>query len=300
MQESWSNYWQSGVANCFPTDHATHQLLTALWLQALGSLDGAEHILELGCGNGFLSQLILQQLQRLNVATSHHVHLVDYSTVQLRTERIGNIAVQVYPNTPIGQIPLPAQSQQLIVANYAVEYADPDVACREVAHLLAPDGRFLFNVHAKNSHITAQSNSVVGALSALLADRELQQMIAEVVIEKTAGKSTDAKAMAVLDRLKRLDDLCHGGVNNSGFIDAVLPFLASRTKALSVSDLTALWHNFSHYAQRITQQLQVSMTDSDIQQFVGRLHRYDLETQVRPVVQQGNVVSYFIEGRCRG
>lgn len=59
--DEWSDYWKQGNISCLPekNDYNFRLTLENLWIEVLSkSLNDNNRVLDLACGNGFLSHLV--------------------------------------------------------------------------------------------------------------------------------------------------------------------------------------------------------------------------------------------------
>lgn len=302
-KSAWENYWSSGRVSCFPDTSVMDSQLCQLWQQALKNvrLQVNGDVLELGCGNGFLTKILLDELQQQQ-KTNLCLNLLDYAQVQLQLPELDAIQCSLMPDTAIEAIPLLSATQQLIVANFAFEYADRKEAVSELSRLLVDGGVCLLNIHARSSVISVKSRNILNAINMLLEHLSLTQDIHNLVILKAQGWTQShkaefvQKAKQVLDGLKVIDAACNGGIADSGFIDDLLPFINSATENKTLEQLEGLWSDYRYYAARIEQQLNVGLDEDAIQGLIEQLSAHNIQSSYKAINQQQHTISYFVSG----
>ena len=143
-------YWD-GYSDRYQSDHGAHLEREAAWgtwavpehqVGALGEVDGLD-VLELGCGAAHWSEVLTRRGAR--------VVGLDVSARQLAHARRRTPAED--PGAPAlvlasaASVPLAGDRFDLVFCDHgAMSYADPDDSLPEVARLLRPGGRLVFNV----------------------------------------------------------------------------------------------------------------------------------------------------------
>jgi SAM-dependent methyltransferase len=136
MTEHWETvapWWVEGF-----TEGADAEYVEQILPLAAAQMDGAEAVLDIGCGEGQVSRLAagLPGVQR--------VVGVDPTRAQLAVaaDRGGG---PVYARAQAASLPFPSASFDVVVACLVFEHIDAvDQAIAEVGRVLAPGGRFLF------------------------------------------------------------------------------------------------------------------------------------------------------------
>lgn len=300
-KQAWNNYWASGLQSCFPKNSTADIKLQQVWQQAIQQLaveSGAE-VLEIGCGNGFLTEIIIASLSEVDVK----LNLVDYSKVQLDAVLAKSTnQVKLVEEVGIEQMPFENDSMDTILANFAFEYANTVEAVMQTCRVLKPGGRFLFNVHAKSSLVSKVSGSVVAALKQLLASKTMFANIKSIISLKQSGEIVNNKpvilavAKNVIDELKSIDLANAGGIGNSGVVDDILPLINTSNAVVSLAQLDSMWGNYRLYKERIEQQLAVGYDEARISELDALFAQHGVEVKASPVYVENEIFSFMIEG----
>jgi ubiquinone/menaquinone biosynthesis C-methylase UbiE len=304
-KQAWDNYWASGLHSCFPKDGIADTELKLVWNNAIKQLALKEHpqLLELGCGNGFLTEIIIASLTHIR----HTLNVMDYSQVQLEQVLASTqYETRVFQNTAIEQMPFDDASMDLVFANFSFEYVDTDKAIQQVSRVLSTGGQFLFNIHAKNSSVSAVSTNVCSGLQQMLQSKYLFANISEIVRLKL--QSTDAAhkaeitaiARSIIDELRLMDISSNGGIGSSGFIEDILPIINTSNSMVSFPQLESIWESYRLYQMRIQQQLGVGYDSDSIKTLVKAFNQYSIDVDVKPINIDGKLFSYMIQGVRRG
>lgn len=300
-KQAWNNYWASGLQSCFPKNSTADIQLQLVWRRAIQQLDlktGAE-LLEIGCGNGFLTEIIIETL----LAVDFKLNLIDYSKVQLGAVLAKSTKqINLIEEVCIEQMPFDNASIDIVLANFSFEYASTNEAVIQTCRVLKPGGRFLFNVHAKNSLVSRISGNVVAALAQLLASESLRTSIKQIISFKQTTEIVNNKpliltlAKNVIDELKSIDVANDGGIGNSGVVDDILPLINTSNVAVSSEHFDSMWDNYRLYKERIEQQLAVGYNQSRIFELDALFIEHGVKIKVSPVYVENEIFSLMIEG----
>ena len=131
LWEAHADWWIEGF-----TEGADPEYVEQILPLAAAELDGADRILDLGCGDG--------QISRLLAAAGARVVGVDptWNQISVAHERGGGA---VFARSEAAELPFPDTSFDAVVACLVFEHIDDvDGAIAEVARVLRPGGQFSF------------------------------------------------------------------------------------------------------------------------------------------------------------
>lgn len=300
-KQAWDNYWASGMQSCFPKNEITDTELKQVWNNSIKQLALKDHaqLLELGCGNGFLTEIIIASLTSIR----HILNMMDYSQVQLdKVLASAQYETRVFQNITIEQMPFNDASMDLVLANFSFEYADPDKAIQQVSRVLSKGGQFLFNIHAKNSFVSAISTNVCSGLQLMFQNKYLFANINEIIRLKQQLTDISHKteiiaiSRSVIDELKSMDIASNGGIGNSGVIEDILPIINTSNSMVSFSRLEHIWESYKLYQMRIQQQLEVGYDSDSIKILVKAFNQSAIDVSVKPIYIDGKLFSYMLQG----
>lgn len=300
-ERAWGNYWSTGLTSCFPKDSTADKQLKLIWEKAISHARIPENssLLELGCGNGFLTSIIINALEGRNFT----LNAMDYSKVQLNDLLCrADKKLKVFDETTIEEMPFEAGSMDVLFSNFAFEYAEPKKAVIETSRVLKSGGCFLYNVHSKLSFVTGTSDCIINALDNMLKNEDLYLNIKKVISLKLESTSEDNKknifliAKEIIDELKKIDVSSKGGITNSGVIEDILPLIKTSNENISLLRLENMWQNYALYKIRIEQQLSVGYEPSEINDIVDVFSEVGIQMTFEPVFIEGKVFSYMLSG----
>ena len=300
-EKAWENYWSSGLQSCFPKNSTADKQLELTWRKAINQIEipGNACLLELGCGNGFLTSIIIDTLADKNFT----LNVMDYSKVQLNDLLIKkNNKVNIVHETSIELMPYESSSINVLFSNFAFEYAETSKAIKQTARVLKPGGCFLYNVHSNCSLVSDVSTSIYDALEKIQENKELYNNIFQIISLKLARKEEKNKdsilklAKQIIDELKNIDVLSNGGIASSGVVEDILPFINISNERVSLSQLEATWENYRYYKIRIKQQMDVGFDADSMNTLISKFIEEGIEIKVEPVLIENKVFSYMLHG----
>lgn len=159
-QDAWTAFWQEpGQSRCVAGAPDTWRSLTRHWNSFGQSLASGTRVLDLGCGAGALSRIILDARPDVSVTG------IDFARVPLSIRS----NLELLSETPMESTPFPDDSFGAVVSQFGFEYSETRHAAREMARVAAPGGRFSFLVHHSHSAIVDANRSRLGVLEGLVA-----------------------------------------------------------------------------------------------------------------------------------
>ncbi len=147
--DNWTTYWSTGAlhscAGSFEGNYAGG--IGAFWRKVFDGLPPEARVLDLCCGNGPLSKMLLEQ-----TAADHafSVDAVDLARVAMPwlselTDRQRS-QLRVHPGVDVASLPFPDEHFSLCISQYGIEYAGAP-AFAEAARVLRPGGKFAAVIH---------------------------------------------------------------------------------------------------------------------------------------------------------
>lgn len=138
-KQSWTQYWKSGnlhscfvAGNPFETDH--------IWSPFLDQLPDGSRIVDLACGAGALTRLVV------GAGRGFLVTGVDYAS-----ELPPIPGADVQSDIALESLPFPDGSFDAVISQFGFEYADKRPALKEALRVLSDGGRLAFLAHADTS-----------------------------------------------------------------------------------------------------------------------------------------------------
>jgi SAM-dependent methyltransferase len=305
--DAWSNYWASGKTSTFGglDDLASGQSLVELWGSYLGPISPG-HVLDVGCGNGSLGQIILQLAQqqispiKVTGIDSAILPQLDHGTADLTL--MGGTAVET--------LPFEAETFELIVSQFGFEYAAIDEALGEIYRTLKPSGKVLVIGHHRSSWVCRDSFDVIRQMkeaedSALLIS--VERLLTRLNELKIAGQSpaqdeTAEKLRALVNgTVKELEDSAKKHSNPGftiQFLNSVMTLFKQGKGDLEAhrDHLKEMSRSLFEYRERLDSQKNVARDDEGWAairaSFAGSGFRV---TRYEPVVINGYHFGHVIE-----
>ena len=153
------------------TEWGPGEVIKYFWQDIFGSAKAGSRVLEIGCGSGQVSFWGAEAGRGLKIVASDRIHAPGGSQFQHPDIRfMGKVAAE--------QLPFAQDSFELVVSNFAIEYAPFDMALSEAARVLAFGGSLILVLHRSDSAITQSSrlaNSIVDALVRARVPEQLRE-----------------------------------------------------------------------------------------------------------------------------
>lgn len=159
VRAAWSSFWsESGESRCAAGDRGVWHSLSRHWSAFAHSLAGGTRVLDLGCGAGAVARLLVER-------PDLRITGVDFAKVPL----IFDQQIELLAETAMESLPFTDGSFGAAVSQFGFEYAQPVLAAREMARVLAPGAPVSLLVHHADSPIVACNRARLEVLSGLLS-----------------------------------------------------------------------------------------------------------------------------------
>jgi len=151
------------------TEWGPGEVIKYFWQDIFGSAKAGSRVLEIGCGSGQVSFWGAEAGRGLKIVASDKIVAPGGSRFQHPDIRfMGEVAAE--------QLAFAQDSFDLVVSNFAIEYAPFDMALSEAARVLAPGGSLILVLHSSDSAITQSSLLANSTLEALVRARVPEQV----------------------------------------------------------------------------------------------------------------------------
>lgn len=173
--EAWSNYWNMGAAwSCMDLgleDSSSEAFV--FWQSALGELTAADHILEIGAGNGNFVDVLRRIFSPQTVPPYLGVDLADIRPKVHATE---GEQIQFRGEIDIANTDIENQSFTTAISQFCLEYTPLDQSITEISRILVPKGATLAMImHHAESKVTLVAKEEIRYLKLILADDGILQ-----------------------------------------------------------------------------------------------------------------------------
>lgn len=194
-QTDWTGYWATGALHsCLGSyqgnyDGAVKSFWRRAWLDHLGSDD---RVLDLGCGNGPLALLMMNEsdepalycgVDLARVAPSWPARLPDSQRARLTF--LGGCSM-----TDTG---LPSDSIDWVVSQFGAEYVEPGPLLAELARVLSPSGCVALFLHHAGSRLAEVAREEAAHADWLFAEGGLMTATAQLLEPMSAARTPQGR-----------------------------------------------------------------------------------------------------------
>jgi SAM-dependent methyltransferase len=158
----WVRRLAGGAGFCCHLGSGPGQVIEGFWRDVFGSFRPGSRVLEIGCGSGEVSIWAAEAGRGLKIVASD-IH--DRPEIVQKHPDVSFLA-----KARAEALPVEASSFDLVVSNFAFEYAvDRETAVGELARVLHPGGSAAFVLHSDDSAVTASSRDLLAVHQQLAA-----------------------------------------------------------------------------------------------------------------------------------
>ncbi len=146
-RKAWTAYWQAGAMHSCPGtfNDAYQGAIGTLWLDLAAGLHKDDRVLDLGTGNGALPKLLWESAPDRSGLRIDAVDLAELRPTWFDPEHFPGIRFQ--SGVAMEQLPYAAESFDVVVSQYGIEYARRPDVFHEVLRVATPEARLLFVMH---------------------------------------------------------------------------------------------------------------------------------------------------------
>ena len=157
----WSEYWRKGTITTFHKQFEDNYdgEIREFWFDILAGLKAGTRVVDLATGNGALIQLLLDFSQQEQLPLS--IDGVDFADIKPRLKENPLATVCIHANTEIEKTGLLADSFDLIISQYGLEYADLPPALAEIRRLAKMGAKLALIVHTEGSQLIRQGKETL-------------------------------------------------------------------------------------------------------------------------------------------
>ncbi|WP_333606514.1 class I SAM-dependent methyltransferase [Arsukibacterium sp.] len=202
MQTSqhWNDYWlHSSSLSSFAegTAAAGYQgELLAFWQRYFAALAPAAILVDIGTGNGAIAVAARQFSNQQQLAFD--IHATDAANINplvtfAHNAQLLDVLKQIkfYPCCPAEQLPFPDNSINLITSQFALEYANIELAVTELLRVLAPMGTLVAVMHHNDTQLAQDCLAGIKVLQLFLEQKPFfecaRQLISSLIQQQLSA-----------------------------------------------------------------------------------------------------------------
>ena len=155
---AWSNYWASGKTSTFGRldDLSAGQPLIELW-STLFVPNEDQAVLDLGCGNGALGQILLE----IAAQSEREITVTGVDSANLPDSESPTEGMTLYGNTAMEDLPFDDEVFDRVVSQFGFEYVEPAKALPELHRVLRANGTVTIIGHHRSSYVCRDSFDII-------------------------------------------------------------------------------------------------------------------------------------------
>ena len=187
--EDWTDYWRSGRgASCFEGS-SLEVRLTRIWDDFVDRLPDGARLLDLATGNGTVARSCAARARdrgiELRIDAVDAAAIDPPSVIRDPEGLLRNIAFR--GGTRLEALPFDDATFDGMVSQFGFEYAGEEGAAAEVVRCLAPGGRLLFLLHAREGAVAHDSSVRLDRLRRAMTGNGPMALVRSLVSAAEAG-----------------------------------------------------------------------------------------------------------------
>ena len=279
--DNWTDYWRSGRgASCFEGS-ALEVRLTRIWNDFVDRLPDGARVLDLATGNGTVARSCAARARDRGIEL--RINAVDAAAIDppsvvhdpgglLRT-------IAFRGGTRLEALPFAEATFDGVTSQFGFEYADEEGAAAEVVRCLAPGGRLLFLLHAKEGVVARDSGVRLERLRGAMGEDGPMGLVRSLASAAAAGDGAalsrhSARLPYAIKALKRLAE--HPPQDDAAlfYSNEFLKLWADRARYRPQDVRRSIedgWGNAEGVARRQEEMLQAARSADDMARLAARL-----------------------------
>ena len=207
----WRHYWRENrLAACVPENPASAAAIESHWSGFFAELPAGTRVLDIATGNGVL----LVWAARATGAAERGlaltgIDLADIDPARFLPEyRADLAAVRFIGKTAAESLPFAADSFDVVISQYGLEYADIDLALGEAARVLAPGGQLHWLAHGSGSIVVAQGRDRLLDIDLLLGPKGPFAAMKTYTRARARGRKVNRATRELTEALRSAEAHC--------------------------------------------------------------------------------------------
>ncbi len=200
--EAWTRLWRAGALHsCGCAFRGNYEgAIADFWRAQFAALRAGARVVDLGTGNGAL--LLLARAAGDAAGRPFALHGVDLADIDPAAGPDGTrryAGIRFHPRTSMAALPFADRSVELACGQYALEYAPFEAAAREIARVLAPDGRIAFVLHARDSLLLDTTRDQLASCAVLFEHSRLFEHARRLAARLAVAATPEARRALAAD-----------------------------------------------------------------------------------------------------
>lgn len=317
----WTQFWTtSKTLSSFSEGTAASGYendVKAFWLDAVNDLPKKAKILDVGAGNGALA-VLLQELSQAK-DKSFEIHAADIAEIDpvamFKDEKAVLPllqAIQFHPSTGMESLPFKDGELDLVVSQFAFEYADQKAALAEIMRVLKPGGRLVMMSHNKKSALVKDSTQGVAIIEHALkgtplfiqadlllrlAKQFLEETDKETWLQSQHGQATIKTTKWIMEQLRNE----YKKEEQRVWVDDIISRVARLMNDVSKEDalprlraLNAEYASLIAHQRRLQDQLQAAHTEGDVKKLITAAKKQGASGEYESFSTEGDVLAWTV------
>jgi ubiquinone/menaquinone biosynthesis C-methylase UbiE len=302
----WTGYWHEDAhINSFGLENYNDEV-ALFWQQQLKA-ENYQSILDLACGNGAISWLANDILNKEKSTTS--IIGIDFSDIrpfeQLNRQASDYPMLSFVGNTKLESLPFEDNSHDAAISQYGVEYSSLKDSIAELSRVLKPTSKIHFIVHGFDSDIVTSSIHSLKQYEIIF--KELQQHVEFLKLDKIIGAETNfaklrinpayiAQLEVIQKKMFLIDHVVKNGKSVAALVNYVLrlnEYFSEEAIAKGPNGRTAAIEragkSLADYIRRIKDLEKIALSEQGINELTALLESHGFKVARLDVLKHGEL-----------
>jgi ubiquinone/menaquinone biosynthesis C-methylase UbiE len=317
----WTQFWNtSKTLSSFSEGSAAggyENDVKSFWLEAAKGLPKKAKVLDVGTGNGALA-VLLQELSQANKMAFevHAADLAEIDPVAIFKDEKAVLplleAIKFHPQTGMESLPFKDGELDMVVSQFAFEYADQKAALDEIMRVLKPGGKLVMLSHNKKSALVKDSTQgsaiiehvlkgtplfIQADLLLRIAKQFLEETDKETWLQSQHGQATIKTTKWIMEELRNQYSKDEQRVWVDDIVSRVARLMEGVRKEDAVARIRALNTEYSFllaHQLRLQDQLQAAQTEGDVKKLITAAKKQGASGEYASFSTDGDVLGWTI------
>lgn len=317
----WTQFWNtSKTLSSFSEGTAASGYesdVKAFWLEAVKDLPKKAKVLDVGTGNGALAVLLQEYSQaKKKDFEVHAADVAEIDPVSIFKDEKAVLpllkAIKFHSQTGMESLPFEDGELDMVVSQFAFEYADQKPALTELLRVLKPGGQLVMMSHHKKSALVKDSTQGVAVLENVLketplfiqadlllriAKQFLENASREAWLESQHGQATIKTTKWIMEQLRKEHSKDEQRVWVEDIIRRVARLMEGVTKGDVLARLQTLameYDSLLGHQLRLQDQLQAALTEGDVKKIITAAKKLNATGEYESFAADGDTLGWAI------